>query len=150
MHSADNEFFEEYKHLEKLCDEKFSCRNGVKEYITLMEKEFEKGQRHVAGWKSDYYTLKHVRWVRNRIAHDTVSARVSAPEDTAFVRDFYARAMHGRDPLALLWRAPRRAKKRKTGKSSALLSRIIRALFIIVILLLLLLLALLLADLLLG
>ena len=37
MEQIDNKFFEEYKRLDKLCGEIFSCRNGVSEYITQME-----------------------------------------------------------------------------------------------------------------
>lgn len=37
MQPADNEFFEEYKHLDKLCGDMYSCRNGISEYIDQMD-----------------------------------------------------------------------------------------------------------------
>ena len=99
---ADNEFFEEYKRLDKLCSEMYSCRNGVSEYISQMENSAYQGQFRVSSWTSDYKMLKHVRWVRNQIAHDSGTYQISEPEDLAFVRNFYGRIFSGQDSLTLL------------------------------------------------
>ena len=37
MQPADNDFFEEYKRLDRLCADMYSCQNGVSEYINQME-----------------------------------------------------------------------------------------------------------------
>ena len=37
MEPLDNEFFEKYKSLERLCSDMYSCKNGVSLYIEDME-----------------------------------------------------------------------------------------------------------------
>ena len=36
MQAIDNEFFDEYKKLDKICGEIFNCTNGVSEYIKFL------------------------------------------------------------------------------------------------------------------
>ena len=115
MTSHDNAFFEEYKCLEKICSDMYSCRNGVSEYIGRMEQKAAQGRRRVSSWDEDYKMLKHVRWVRNRIAHDEAAGRVSEAADLAFVKDFHKRLLSGRDPLTLL----RKVSGNKSGKGKA-------------------------------
>ena len=43
MQPADNEFFEEYKHLDSLCGDMYSCRNGISEYIDQMDSKSHQG-----------------------------------------------------------------------------------------------------------
>ena len=105
LHIADNDFFEAYKRLDKLCSEMYSCQNGVSEYITQMERLTYKGQYRVSSWNNDYKTLKHVRWVRNQIAHDSGTFQISEPDDLDFVQDFRSRIFSGDDPMTLLRKA---------------------------------------------
>ena len=105
MKPADNEFFEEYKRLDKLCADIYSCRNGVSEYIADMEEKAHQGRRRVSSWDYDYKMLKHVRWVRSQLAHDSCVYQISEPGDLDFVRDFYERIFSGHDPLTLLRKA---------------------------------------------
>lgn len=105
LHIADNDFFEAYKRLDKLCSEMYSCQNGVSEYIAQMERHAYKGQFRVSSWNNDYKMLKHVRWVRNQIAHDSGSYQISEPEDLDFVQAFHSRIYSGSDPLTLLRKA---------------------------------------------
>ncbi len=105
LHIADNDFFEAYKRLDKLCSEMYSCQNGVSEYIAQMERLTYNGQYRVSSWDTDYKTLKHVRWVRNQIAHDSGSYQISEPDDLDFVQDFRSRIFSGDDPLTLLRKA---------------------------------------------
>ena len=44
MQSLDNEFFEEYKRLDRLCSDMFSSRIGVSAYIEAMEAKAAQGQ----------------------------------------------------------------------------------------------------------
>lgn len=99
---ADNNFFEEYKQLDKLCSEIYSCQNGVSEYIAQMENKSYQGQFRIPSWDSDYKMLKHVRWVRNQIAHDSGVYQISEPEDLEFVQDYRNRIFSGQDSLTLL------------------------------------------------
>ncbi len=99
---ADNEFFEEYKYLDKLCSDMYSCQHGISEYISQMEHKAHQGKYRIPSWNSDYKMLKHVRWVRNQIAHDSGAYPISEPEDLAFVRNFHSRILSGQDSLTLL------------------------------------------------
>lgn len=101
MDQIDNDFFEAYKHLEKLCGEIYCCSNGISEYISEMETK-PRGQSKVESWFSDYKSLKHVRWVRNQIAHDTSDYVHSDYNDLEFTELFYNRIMNQEDPLAQL------------------------------------------------
>lgn len=112
MLALDMAFFEEYKRLEKLCGDMFSSRQGVSDYLSRMEALRSEGLFCVPSWDADYRLLKHIRWVRNRLAHDDVSAQISEQADLAFVKDFYGRILSGRDPLAQLSRI-RQQKSRK-------------------------------------
>ena len=38
MQAIDNEFFEAYKRLDRLCSDIYGCRNGVSQYIEDMER----------------------------------------------------------------------------------------------------------------
>ena len=105
LHIVDNDFFEAYKRLDKLCSEMYSCQNGVSEYIAQMDRLTYKGQYRVFSWNNDYKMLKHVRRVRNQIAHDSGSFQISEPDDLDFVQEFRSRIFSGNDPLTLLRKA---------------------------------------------
>ncbi len=105
MNELDSEFFEAYKSLDRLCSDIYSCLNGVSEYIRDMESKASVGRYKISSWESDYKQLKHVRWVRNQIAHDSSISRISEPADLDFVRDFRKRILSGGDPITLLRKA---------------------------------------------
>lgn len=102
MQATDNEFFEKYKQLDKLCSEIYRCNNGISEYITEMECKAYIGKYRVSSWDYDYKTLMRVRSVRNKIAHDYGLYQISQPEDLAFVQDFYDRIFTCQDSLSQL------------------------------------------------
>ena len=116
MQTFDNEFFEEYKHLDKLCSEIYDCRNGISRYISEMERLEGDGARRVTGWDYDYRMLKHIRYVRNLIAHDSEVYQISTPDDLFFVREYYRRIMSGDDALTVLRKSsvPQRTPKKTT------------------------------------
>lgn len=70
MTQLDNEFFEEYKHLERLCSDMYSCRDGVRQYLEGMESHSSEGERIVPNWKRDYWKLRGLRKTRNVLAHN--------------------------------------------------------------------------------
>lgn len=117
MQQADNIFFEEYKRLNKLCSEIFSCQNGVSEYISQMENDWNNGYKYVSAWNKDFKSLKHIRWVRNRIAHDSDETQISNPSDLLFVENFYERIFSGTDPLTLLRKANKNTEQKKKQKT---------------------------------
>ena len=127
MHERDNLFFEEYKRLDRLCADLFSCREGVKEYLAQMEQAERQGRALVPSWTADFVSLDHVRWIRNQIAHSPAVLPISEEIDIAFIQAFYERILRVQDPLSLLrkeelagqkLRAPRGGARKKTIRNS--------------------------------
>lgn len=110
MNEIDNIFFEEYKKLDKLCMDLLSSKSGVSVYISQMETT-RSGQYYVPTWDNDYKMLKHLRWVRNQIAHDTTGITISEESDLIMVREFYTRILSGEDPFAQLQKVQNRKKE---------------------------------------
>lgn len=100
MQNLDSIFFEEYKRLDNLCKDMFTSNNGVTEYINQMELSSYKGKYKVPNWDKDYKMLKHLRWIRNQIAHN--SGSFSNQEDLDNLQAFYKRIFDLNDPLAKL------------------------------------------------
>ena len=116
MQAQDDRFFEEFKRLEQLCSDMFACQSGVSAYIAEMEDRAAAGRARVSTWNDDLKGLKHVRWVRNQLAHGTGTERLSGAEDLAFVKDFRRRILSGQDPLAQLGKGKKQAT---AGKAQA-------------------------------
>lgn len=104
MQALDNEFFEAYKRLDRLCSDIYGCRNGVSQYIEDMDGASYQGRLAVPLWERAHKTLKHLRWVRNQIAHDSGRILICDESDIQDVNDFYDDIMSGCDPLAQLRR----------------------------------------------
>lgn len=104
MQKLEEHFFDEYKRLDNLCRDLLAAPRGVSEYIEQMEESAADGERLVPGWRDDYYALKHLRWLRNQIAHEAGASGCSAGE-LAQLQRFHARVLKQQDPLALLRRA---------------------------------------------
>ena len=102
MEPLDNEFFEKYKSLERLCSDMYSCKNGVSLYIEDMESRSPRETSSISSWDTDYKLLKHLRWIRNRIAHDTGNYQICSISDIQEIQEFYERILSGRDSIALL------------------------------------------------
>ena len=102
MQILDNEFFEAYKRLERLCSDIYGSRNGVSRYIEDMEHASYQGRLAVPMWDQSYKTLKHLRWIRNQIAHDSGQFQICGAYDIQDVTDFYDAILSGQDPLTQL------------------------------------------------
>ena len=88
MTQLDNEFFEEYKHLECLCSDMYSCRDGVRQYLEGMESHSSEGERIVPNWKRDYWKLRGLRKTRNVLAHNMSAYQVCTEQDVEDVKNF--------------------------------------------------------------
>ena len=106
MQRVEIEFLEEYKRLDRLCKDMFLTSYGVTEYIKQMELSNIRGNRLVKNWNTDYKKLKHLRWLRNAIAHDSQETDCSL-KDVQEVLEFYQKILWKQDPLALLHSATR-------------------------------------------
>lgn len=111
MHHICIEFQENYKALDNLCKQCYSSSVGVTEYIDRMDESHYRGKMMVEAWDKDYKTLKHLRWVRNQLAHEigAFESGICTEEELVQVRIFYNRIISGNDPLTLL----RKAQERK-------------------------------------
>lgn len=112
------EFLKIYKKLDELCRQILSSDRGVSEYIDEMSNESQ-GYR-IAGWENDYKKLKKMRWIRNRLVHETDSFEddIVNVEDIQWLHIFYCRIMECTDPFSLLHQSEnieRKTDKRKKG-----------------------------------
>lgn len=106
------EFFEKYKKLDALCGDMFSCKNGVSEYITSMESRGLDGFKQIESWDDFYRTLKHLRWIRNKIAHESSEDEpVCKPQDILLLNEVYNQLIDRSDPLALISKKSAKSKK---------------------------------------
>lgn len=110
-------FIDSYKRLEKLCGDVLGDERRVSAYIDEMLNA-PRGAYLVTGWNEDLKTLKHYRWVRNRIVHDPgcTEENMCEPGDALWLDNFCSRIMDQTDPLALYHKATRPcpAQKPKT------------------------------------
>jgi hypothetical protein len=106
MKNINYTFFEEFKRLDKLCGDLYQQPRGVTLYIDEMQSTYEKGCQKIPGWYSDLKQLKHLRHIRNYLAHeeDAFSEDLCEQEDIDWVRSFYRRILNQTDPLALLYK----------------------------------------------
>ena len=107
MLTLNLEFQEEYKRLDRLCKDYLSSAEGVSEYIRQMESTPPYNRRYVFTWEDDYKQLKHVRWVRNQLAHEvgTLSSDICTEDDLDWVQSFNNRIMNGNDPFTIMRKA---------------------------------------------
>lgn len=98
----DNDFFEEYKRLDRLCSDMYSCQDGVRQYLEDMECQFAVGEKVVPNWMRDYRELRGFRKRRNILAHNVNEYQVCRNQDVDSIKGFTRRILRRQDPLALL------------------------------------------------
>ncbi len=115
MAKINQEFLEEYKHLDKLCKEAFESDKGVTNYIDYMKSVPYENSRKILGWESDLKRLISLRHIRNKLAHDvgTLDEAMVTRGDIDWLEEFYERIMASDDPISKL------RKTRKSVKTSA-------------------------------
>ena len=113
MTKVEIEFLEEYKRLDRLCQDMLSTLQGVSEYINRMELLFEQGEELVDEWTINHKMLKHLRWLRNRIVHSVEETECSLKE-IEMITNFYHQILIQQDPLALLYKINQKIYKNKT------------------------------------
>jgi len=118
MQPLDNDFFEAYKRLDRLCSDMYSCPNGISHYIEDMESQSTYGRAAITEWDQFDKELKHLRWVRNQIAHDFAPYQICTEQDIQDVTDSYEDILHGTDPLTELrrYQERRQSSTRRTIK----------------------------------
>lgn len=104
MQALDIDFFEEYKHLDRVCSDMYSTRNGVSQYIADMKRQSAYGERVIPEWNKIHKELLHLRHLRNQIAHEYGQYQICVEEDIDKLKDFSNAILAQEDPLALLQR----------------------------------------------
>lgn len=99
MLENDERLFDEFKRVDKICGDIFSCRHGVSKYIEEMELVPPHRRCRVPSWDEDYRNLKRVRWLRNQIVHE-MSAPDCDARDIEWLEEFHSRILRQEDPLA--------------------------------------------------
>ncbi len=104
MKELNLQFMDKYKKLDNLFKQCYNSKDGVTEYINQMEKLWSKGINRVSNWEYTYKQLKHVRWVRNQLAHEvgTFDTDIVEHSDLNFVNEFYNSIINSTDPLAVV------------------------------------------------
>lgn len=105
---------DEYKRLEKLCNELYDQQHGISLYIADMEATPANLSIMVPNWHVDLKTLKHLRRIRNSLVHDLTEQEVNyTHEDIKDLKEFYQRIMEQKDPIALLLHELNAAEKQE-------------------------------------
>ena len=111
MDAVQIELLEEYKYVDSICRDMLSAEKGVTAYIEQMEATQPVVRYKIVGWDDDYRKLKHIRWLRNKIAHSTGNVECM-PSDVAWLKAFHNRLLTQRDPLADAYRITRETQNR--------------------------------------
>lgn len=120
MNAVQIELLEEYKYVDSICRDMLSAEKGVTAYIEQMEATQPVVRYKIVGWDDDYRKLKHIRWLRNKIAHSTGNVECTS-SDVAWLKAFHSRLLTQRDPLSDAYRITPEAKnhvKVQTAKTT--------------------------------
>lgn len=109
-----NEFWDEYKRLEQLCNDIYRQQHGVSLYIDEMKDAPVRFVREIEDWDYVLRMLHRVRGIRNSMAHDAgVNVDDYDSEDLDFLWKFHEMILNVQDPLAVLRRLREEASRPK-------------------------------------
>lgn len=101
MNELEIKFFEEYTIVEKICNDMYFSKSGVSDYIAHMEEVSYTDSARISNWNDNYKSLKHLRWLRNQIAHGGENYTVTEL-DLSNLKQFHQDILNSNDPLALV------------------------------------------------
>lgn len=99
MDAIQIELLEEYKYVDKICREMFGTEKGVTAYIEQLDETPMTVRYWITEWNDEYRQLKHIRWLRNQIAHSTGYVECTQ-FDLEWLKDFHNRLLTQQDLLA--------------------------------------------------
>ena len=132
------EFMELYKAVDAFIKNRFGTEDGASEYIRRLEKVLggaaqnktrQSGTAEDA--RQDFRMLKHLRWVRNMLAHEaSYTTQLLKEGDMEWLEDFYRKLRRSADTLSLMKKSGSSEKGRdKKPAKLSLAGRIKRFLF---------------------
>lgn len=113
MDDLNYNFLNEFKRLEKLCNDIYGKIHGVTLYIDDMEAVPRYEYYNIFNWETDLKQLKRIRYLRNQIVHsdDLFDKAIVTQNDIYFVREFYNRILNQSDPLSCYRKSKEAIKK---------------------------------------
>lgn len=99
MDAIQIEFLEEYKYVDAICRDMLGAEKGVTAYIEQLDETPGTVRYWITEWNDEYKQLKHIRWLRNQIAHSTGSVECSQA-DVDWLKGFHNRLLTQQDLLA--------------------------------------------------
>ena len=103
MRELNVKYIDQYKIVDCFIRDAYKSEEGVSEYIRIMDQNDAEGKELVVSWSSDYSTLKHLRWLRNKLAHEVgFDSDMCTKSDLAWLSAFDERLRTDEDPLSKL------------------------------------------------
>lgn len=99
MDAIQIELLEEYKYVDAICRDMLGAEKGVTAYIEQLDETPVTVRYWIVEWNDEYRQLKHIRWLRNQIAHSTGSVECSQA-DVDWLKGFHNRLLTQQDLLA--------------------------------------------------
>ena len=99
MDAIQIEFLEEYKYVDAICRDMLGAEKGVTAYIEQLDETPVTVRYWITEWNNEYRQLKHIRWLRNQIAHSTGFVDCTQ-SDLDWLKDFHNRLLTQQDLLA--------------------------------------------------
>ena len=99
MDNIHIELLEEYKYVDAICRDMFGTKKGVSAYIEQLDETPMTVRYWITEWNDEYRQLKHIRWLRNQIAHSTGSVECTQ-SDLDWLKGFHNRLLTQQDLLA--------------------------------------------------
>lgn len=121
MDNLNHIFFEEYKHLDKLCGEIYGEQHGITHYIDDMRGISEWDSRNIPNWKDDLEQLRHLRHIRNNLAHaeNAFNEEHCTQKEIEWCQNFHRRILNQSDPLAILHQYSKAKQQAAKPRASA-------------------------------
>ena len=99
MDAIQIELLEEYKYVDNICRDMLGAEKGVTAYIEQLDETPMTVRYWITEWNNEYRQLKHIRWLRNQIAHSTGYVECTQ-SDLDWLKDFHNRLLTQRDLLS--------------------------------------------------
>lgn len=110
MRNIEIKFLDEYKRVDNICADMYSCKNGISAYIAQMDDTPYEDRLLVPSWDDDYKALRRLRWLRNYITHEAKASDCDE-EDLNSLISFHERLLCQEDSLSFLYRELQRLNR---------------------------------------
>lgn len=99
MNAVEINILEEFKYVDAICRDMLNADKGVSAYIEQLDTTPLAVRYWITEWNNEYRQLKHIRWLRNQIAHSTGYVECSQA-DLDWLKDFHNKLLTQQDLLA--------------------------------------------------